>query len=70
MPGILTNDLCNELDKACQHSPLNNDTFPQLHREAKASCSADSEQITLFDILVLDQYIGPYVSEYAQNKGD
>jgi hypothetical protein len=38
----------------------------ELLRKLNVSCSLDSEQCTLFDLVVLGCYIGPRVNKYAQ----
>jgi hypothetical protein len=64
--GILINNLVKEEDIARQRSPLNSAIFAELLRKLNVSCSLDSEQCTLFNLIVLDCYIGPCVSKYAQ----
>ncbi len=69
MPAILINNLCKEEDIACQHSPLYNKIFTELHQATKTSHSVNSKQNTLFNIVVSGQHIGPWLSKYAQAKG-
>jgi hypothetical protein len=64
--GILINNLVKEEDIARQCSPLDSAIFAELLRKSNVSCSLDSEQRSLFDLIVLGCYIGPCVSEYAQ----
>ncbi len=64
--GILINNLVKEEDIARQRSPLDSAIFAELLRKSNVSCSLDSEQRTLFDLIVLGPYIGPRVSKYAQ----
>jgi hypothetical protein len=64
--GILINNLVKEEDIARQRSPLDSAIFAELHHKSNVSRSQDSEQSTLFDLVVLGRYIGPRVSEYAQ----
>ncbi len=66
VPGILINNLVKEEDIARQRSPLDSAIFAKLLRKSNVSCSLDSEQRTLFDLIVLGCYIGPRVSKYAQ----
>jgi hypothetical protein len=64
--GILINNLVKEEDIARQRSPLDSAIFAKLLRKSNVSCSRDSEQRTLFILVVLGCYIGPGVSKYAQ----
>ncbi len=64
--GILINNLVKEQDIARQCSPLDSAIFAELLRKSNESCSLDSEQCTLFDLVVLGRYIGPRVSDYVQ----
>jgi hypothetical protein len=64
--GILINNLVKEEDIARQRIPLDSAIFAKLLRKSNVSCSLDSEQRTLFDLVVLACYIGPRVREYAQ----
>jgi hypothetical protein len=64
--GILINNLVKEEDIARQRSPLDSAIFAELLRKLNVSCSLDSEQRTLFDLVILGCYIGPRVSEYTQ----
>ena len=64
--GILINNLVKEEDIARQRSPLDSAIFAKLLRKSNVSCLPDSEQPTLFDLVVMGRYIGPRVSEYAQ----
>jgi hypothetical protein len=64
--GILINNLVKEEDIARQRSPLDSAIFSKLLRKSNVSCSLDSEQRTLFDLIVLGCYISPCVSKYAQ----
>jgi hypothetical protein len=66
MAGILINNLVKEEDIARQRSPLDSNIFAKLLWKSNVSCLPDSEQHTLFDLVVLGCYIGPRVSEYAQ----
>jgi hypothetical protein len=66
MTGILINNLVKEEDIARQRSPLDSNIFANLLRKSNVSCSPDSEQRTLFDLVALGCYIGPCVSDYAQ----
>ena len=61
--GILINNLVKENDIARQRSPLDSAIFAELLRKSNVSCSLDSEQRTLFNLIVLGCYIGPPVSE-------
>jgi hypothetical protein len=45
---------------------LNSAIFAELLRKSNVSRSPDSEQPTLFNLVVVGCYIGPRVSEYAQ----
>jgi hypothetical protein len=51
--GILINNLVKEEDIARQYSPLDSAIFAKLLRKLNVSCSLDSEQRTLFDLVVL-----------------
>jgi hypothetical protein len=64
--GILINNLVKEEDIVRQRSPLDSAIFAKLLHRLNVSCSLDSEQHTLFDLVVLGRYIGPRVSKYAQ----
>ncbi len=64
--GILINNLVKEEDIVRQRSPLDSAIFAELLRKSNVSCSPDSEQPTLFDLVVMGRYIGPRVSKYAQ----
>jgi hypothetical protein len=64
--GILINNLVKEEDIARQRIPLDSAIFANLLCKSNVSCSLDSEQRTLFNLVVLGCYIGPRVSEYAQ----
>ncbi len=64
--GFLINNLVKEEDIARQHSPLDSAIFAELLCKSNVSCSLDSEQRTLFNLVVLGCYIGPCVSKYAQ----
>jgi hypothetical protein len=64
--GILINNLVKEEDIARQRSPLDSAIFAKLLRKSNVSCSLDSEQRTLFDLVILGRYIGPCVSKYGQ----
>ncbi len=64
--GILINNLVQEEDIARQRSPLNSAIFAKLLRKSNVSRSPDSEQPTLFNLVVMGRYIGPCVSEYSQ----
>jgi hypothetical protein len=64
--GILINNLVKEEDIGRQRSPLDSAIFAELLCKLNVSCSLDSEQRTLFDLIILGRYIGPRVSEYAQ----
>ncbi len=64
--GILINNLVKEEDIPRQHSPLDSAIFAKLLHKSNVSRSLDSEQRTLFDLIVLGCYIGPRVSEYTQ----
>ncbi len=66
MAGILINNLIKEEDIARQRSPLDSNIFAKLLRKLNLSCSPDSEQRTLFDLVALGCYIGPRVSKYSQ----
>jgi hypothetical protein len=68
MAGILINNLVKEEDIARQHSPLDSNIFAELLQKLNVSCSPDSEQHTLFDLVALGRYIGPRVSKYAQTS--
>ncbi len=57
--GILINNLVKEEDIARQHIPLDSAIFAELLRKSNVSCSLDSEQRTLFDLVILGCYIGP-----------
>jgi hypothetical protein len=67
--GILINNLAKEEDIPRQRSPLDSAIFAKLLRKLNVSRSLDSEQRTLFDLVVLGCYIGPRVSKYAQTMG-
>jgi hypothetical protein len=64
--GILINNLVKEEDIVRQRSPLDSAIFAKLLCKLNVSHSLDSEQRTLFDIVVLCCYIGPCVSKYVQ----
>ena len=64
--GILINNLVKEEDIARQRIPLDSAIFAKLPRKLNVSCSLDSEQRTLFNLVILGRYIGPCVSKYAQ----
>jgi hypothetical protein len=64
--GILINNLVKEEDIARQRSPLDSAIFAKLLHKLNVSRSLDSEQRTLFDLIILGCYIGPHVSKYAQ----
>jgi hypothetical protein len=64
--GILINNLVKEEDIARQGSPLDSAIFAKLLCKLNVSCSLDSEQRTLFNLIVLGCYIGSCVSEYVQ----
>jgi hypothetical protein len=64
--GILINNLVKEEDIARQRSLLDSAIFAKLLRKSNVSCSLDSEQCTLFDLVFLGCYIGPHVSKYMQ----
>ncbi len=64
--GILINNLVKEEDITRQRSPLDSAIFAKLLCKSNVFCSLDSEQCTLFDLIVLGCYIGPCVSEYVQ----
>ncbi len=64
--GILINNLVKEEDIARQRSPLDSAIFAKLLCKSNVSCSPDSEQPTLFDLVVMGCYIDPRMSEYAQ----
>ena len=66
MAGILINNLVKEGDIARQRSPLDSNIFAKLLQKLNLSCSPDSEQRTLFNLVALGCYIGPRVSKYAQ----
>jgi hypothetical protein len=66
MAGILINNLVKEEDIARQCSPLDSNIFAKLLQKLNVSCSPDSEQRTLFDLIALGCYIGPCVSKYTQ----
>ncbi len=55
---------------ASQHSPLDSTIFAELQQAASSSHSCDLDRNLLFDILTLDHFIGPRVSEYAQTTQD
>ncbi len=61
--GIFINNLVKEEDIARQRSPLDSAIFAKLLRKLNVSCSLDSEQHTLFDLVILSCYIGPCVSK-------
>jgi hypothetical protein len=64
--GILINNLFKEEDIARQRIPLDSGIFAKLLCKLNVSCSLDSEQRTLFNLVVLGCYIGPRVSKYVQ----
>jgi hypothetical protein len=64
--GILINNLVKKEDIARQCLPLYSAIFAKLLRKSNVSCSLDSEQRTLFNLVVLGRYIGPRVSKYTQ----
>ncbi len=64
--GILINNLVKEEDIARQRIPLDSAIFAELLCKSNVSCSLDSEQRTLFNLVVLGCYIGPCVGKYAQ----
>ncbi len=66
MAGILIKNLIKEEDIMRQHSPLDSNIFAELLQKLNVSCSPDSEQRTLFNLVALGCYIGPRVSKYAQ----
>ncbi len=66
MVGILINKLVKEEDIARQRSLLDSNIFAELLRKSNVSCSLDSEQHTLFDLVALSCYIDPCVNKYAQ----
>ncbi len=66
MAGILINNLVKEEDIAKQRSLLDSNIFAEMLRKSNVSCSPDSEQGILFNLVALGCYIGPCVSEYAQ----
>ncbi len=66
MAGILINNLVKEEDIARQSIPLDSYIFAELLWKSNISCSPNSEQCTLFDLVALGRYIGPCVSKYAQ----
>jgi hypothetical protein len=66
MAGILINNLIKEDDIGRQRSPSDSNIFTKLLRKLNVSCSPDSEQRTLFDLVALGRYIGPCVSKYPQ----
>jgi hypothetical protein len=53
MAGILINNLVKEDDIARQRSPLDSNIFAVLLRKSNESCSPDSEQRTLFNLIAL-----------------
>ncbi len=53
--GILINNLIKEEDIARQHIPLDSAIFAKLLCKSNVSCSLDSEQRTLFNLVVLVQ---------------
>ncbi len=61
--GILINNLVKEEDIASQRSLLDSAIFAKLLRKLNVSCSWDSDQRTLFNLVVLGCYIGPRVSK-------
>ncbi len=69
MAGILINNLVKEEDIVRQHSLLDSNIFAKLLQKLNVSCSPDSEQCTLFNLVALGCYIGPCMSEYAQTMG-
>jgi hypothetical protein len=64
--GILINNLVKEEDIGRQRSPLDSAIFAELLRKSNVSCSPDSEQPTLFNLVLMGRYIGPCVSKYVQ----
>ena len=61
-----SSNLVKEEDIARQCNPLDSAIFAKLLCKLNVSCSPDSEQRTLFNLVVLGCYIGPRVSKYAQ----
>jgi hypothetical protein len=68
--GILISNLVKEEDIARQRSLLDSAIFAKLLCKSNVSCSMDSEQRALFDLVILGCYIGPHVSEYTQTMGN
>jgi hypothetical protein len=55
--GILINNLVKEEDITRQRSPLDSAIFAELLCKSNVSRSLDSEQRTLFDLIVLGRYM-------------
>jgi hypothetical protein len=66
--SILINNLVKEEDIARQCSQLDSDIFTELIRKSNVSRSQDSKHSTLFDLVMIDCYIGPRVSKYVQTS--
>ena len=61
--GILINNLVKEEDIARQRISLDSAIFAKLLRKSNVSCFLDSEQRTLFNLVILGCYIGPRLSK-------
>ncbi len=70
MADILINNLVKEEDIARQRSLLDSNIFVELLRKSNVSCSPDSEQRTLFNLVALGCYIDPCVSKYYEQTTD
>jgi hypothetical protein len=70
MMAILLNNMLREEDIVRQRAPLDNKIFAKLGQTAIASKCKDSVSDLLFDVMALDHYIGPCLSEYAQTTQD
>jgi hypothetical protein len=70
MTAILFDNMLQEEDIARQRTPLDNKIFAELCRTATASKYKDSVSNLLFDVVALDRYIRPCLSEHAQTTQD
>jgi hypothetical protein len=70
MMAILFNNMLQEEVIVRQCATLNNNKKSKLRRTATASNCEDSISNLLFDAAALGRYIGPRLSEYAQNTQD
>jgi hypothetical protein len=70
MTAILLNNMLREEDITRQCALLDNKIFAELRQMAIAKKIKDSVSDLLFDVMALDRYIGPRLSEYARTTQD